>query len=97
MNKNSPYIRLQQEYHKVVFGHQCYILVSYADDSTLLKVILSKDLWVNAAAEINADLCRIVDWGRKLHFEFKPSKSNCICLSLKRDLKSIFPYLWIMY
>ena len=40
------------------------LLVSYADDSTLLKVIPIKDLRLSAAAEINADLCSIADWGR---------------------------------
>ena len=50
------YIQLQQGCHRVVFGHQCYVrhfhlnlinsclLVSYADESILLKVIPTKDL-----------------------------------------------------
>ena len=37
------------------------LLVSYADDSTLLKVIPTKDLRLTSAAEINADLCSIAD------------------------------------
>ena len=38
------------------------LLVSYADDSTLLKVIPTKDLRLSAAVEINADLCSITNW-----------------------------------
>ena len=41
------------------------LLVSYADDSTLLKVIPTKDVRLNAAAKINAGLCRIADWGKR--------------------------------
>ena len=64
--------------------------MSYTDDSVLLKVIPTKDLQVNAAAEINADLSRIVDSGRKWHIEFEPSKSNSICVSLKCDIGEHF-------
>ena len=63
------------------------LLVSYADDSTLLKVIPTKDLRLSAAVEINADLCSIADWGRRWHIEFEPLKSNAICASLKRDVE----------
>ena len=64
--------------------------MSYADDSTLLKVIPTKDLRLSAAAaEINADLCRVADWERRWHIEFELSKSNTVCVSLKVMLKSI--------
>ena len=36
------------------------LLVSYAHDSTLLKVIPTKDLRLSAAVEINADLCTLL-------------------------------------
>ena len=55
MDNSSPYIQLQQDYHKVVFGHQPVLfnlqvhhlpsqlnscfLMNLADDHTLLKVI----------------------------------------------------------
>ena len=42
---------------------------------------------MSAAAEINADLCRIADWGKRWHIEFKPSKSATICVSLKHDVE----------
>ena len=63
------------------------LLVSYADDSKLLKVIPTKHLRLSAAIEINVDLCSIADWGRRWHIEFEPSKSNALCVSLKRDVK----------
>ena len=47
------------------------LLVSYADDSTLLKVIPTKDVRLNVVAEINADLCRIANWGERWHIEFE--------------------------
>ena len=55
---------------------KCCLLVSYVGDSTLLKVIPTKDLRLSAAIEINVDLCSIADWGRRWHIEFEPSKSN---------------------
>ena len=65
------------------------LLVSYADDSMLLKVIPTKDLRLNTTVEINADLCRVANWGRQWHIEFEPSKSNAIYVSLNVMLKNI--------
>ena len=44
---------------------QSCLLVSYAEDSTLLKVNPTKYLKLIAAGETNADLCRTADWGRR--------------------------------
>ena len=63
------------------------LLVSYVDDSTLLKVIPTKDLRLSVAIEINADLCGIADWGRRWHIEFKSLESNALCVSLKHDVE----------
>ena len=63
----------------------------YADDYTLLKVIPTKDLRLNAAAEINVDFCRIVDWERNWHIECEPLKTNSTCVSLKRDIEEHTP------
>ena len=60
------------------------LLVSYA---TLLKVIPTKDLRLSAADEINADLCNLADWGKQWHIEFEPSKSNALCVPLKRGVE----------
>ena len=50
-------------------------------------MIPTKDLRLSAAIEINVDLCSIADWGRRWHIEFEPSKSNVLCVSLKRDVE----------
>ena len=79
-----------------VFHPPC-LLVSHADDSTLLIIIPAKDFRLSATAEINADICsycRIADWGKDaLHVG---SKSNTICVSLKHDVEkyvSLFMHL----
>ena len=46
------------------------LLVSYADDSTFLKIVLSKETRKLAAEEINSDLNAIVCWGKKWHIKF---------------------------
>jgi len=69
------------------------LLLSYADDSTLLKVVPTKDLRLSAAAVINADLSRIADWGKVWHIEFEPLKSNTTCVPLKRDVEEHPPLL----
>jgi len=43
-----------------------------------------------AAAEINADLSRIADWGKVWHIEFEPLKSNTTCVSLVEDHPPLF-------
>ena len=65
--------------------------MSYADDSTLLKVIPTKDLRLSAAAEINADLSRITVWGKSWYIEFS-SQLPFVC-HLNMMLRSIPLYL----
>ena len=62
-------------------------LFSYADDSTLIKVIPSKDDRIAAAAELNADLDRVYSWGQKWNINFEPDKCHSLCVSLKRDVE----------
>ena len=66
--------------------HYCHI-VSYADDSTLLKVVPSKEARDLTARETKFDLNALVCWGKKWHIEFEPAKSSAISISLKRDLQ----------
>ena len=66
--------------------HYCHI-VSYTDDSTLLKVVPSKEARDLTAREINFDLNALVCWGKKWHIVFEPAKSSALCISLKRDLQ----------
>ena len=50
-------------------------LLQYADDSTLIMVVSSKDNRVIAADEMSADLARIYSWGRMWNINFEPAKS----------------------
>ena len=59
--------------------------LQYADDSTLIKVVPSKDDRIVAADEMNADLVRIYLWGRMWNINFEPAKCHSLCVSLKRD------------
>ena len=52
--------------------HHC-LLVSYADDSTLLKVVPSRESCKLAAEEINSDLDAIVCWRKRRHIEYEPA------------------------
>ena len=61
-------------------------LLQYADDSTLIKVVPSKDDRVIAADEMSADLARIYSWGRIWNINFEPAKCYSLCVSLKRDV-----------
>ena len=48
-------------------------LFQYADDSSLMKVIPSKDNRTIVADELNADLDRIYSWGQTWNINFKLS------------------------
>ena len=61
-------------------------LFQYADDSSLMKVIPSKDDRTAAADELNADLDRIYSWGQTWNINFEPAKCRTLCVSLKRDV-----------
>ena len=61
-------------------------LFQYADDSSLMKVIPSKDDRTSAADELNADLDRIYSWGQTWNINFEPAKCCILCVSLKRDI-----------
>ena len=53
------------------------------DQKHIFNFVWPKDLRLSAAAEINADLCRVADWGGRWpwHIEFEPSKSILfVCL-----------------
>ena len=62
--------------------HHC-LLVTYVDDSTLLKVVPLREAHDLAAKEINSVLDAIVCWGKMWHIEFEPAKSSTLCVSLK--------------
>ena len=69
----------------------CYLpthctLLQYADDSTLIMVVPSKEDRIIAADEMNADLARIHLWGQMWNVNFEPAKCHSLCVSLKRDI-----------
>ena len=81
MHRNLHNIQYKLGCHRVQFGHLCFStytyvrqlplqvrhchLVSYCDDSTLLKVIPSWEARTLAEEEINFDLNAVVCWGKR--------------------------------
>ena len=73
------------------FGHHCYLIftyirllpsvprhclvVGYADDHTLLTTIPHKDNHVTAAAQLNADLAALCEYGHHWNVKFTPQKT----------------------
>ena len=55
-------------------------------DSTLLKVIPTKNDRTAAADELNVDLRKVYLWGRKWNFYFEPDKCHSLRVSLTKDL-----------
>jgi len=62
-------------------------LVSYCDDSTLLKVVPSREARKLAVEKINSDLDAVVCWGKRWHIELEPVKLNTLCISQKQNLE----------
>ena len=60
--------------------------LQYAEDSTLIKVLPSKDNRITAADKMNADLASIYLWGRMWNINFEPAKCHSLCVSLLRDI-----------
>jgi len=64
------------------------LIVGYADDHTLLKVISDKSDRLTAASQLNDDLVAISQFGKVWQIKFAPSKTFSLLISLKRDLLS---------
>ena len=62
------------------------LIVGYADDHTLLKIIPDKSDRVTAASQLNEDLEAISQFGKIWQITFAPSKTFSLLISLKRDL-----------
>jgi len=71
-----------------LLGNQvlCCDLFQYADDVSLMKVVRTKEEWIKAAEEMNADLNRVYLWDRPWNINFEPTKCFSLCVSLKRDI-----------
>ena len=62
------------------------MVVGYADDHTLLKIIPDKSERLAAASELNNDLEAISQFGRLWQIRFSPNKTFSLLISLKHDL-----------
>ena len=71
-----------------LLGNQvlCCDLFQCADDASLMKVVRTKEEWIKAAEEMNADLNCVYFWGRPWNINFEPTKCFSLCVSLKRDI-----------
>ena len=64
------------------------LIVGYADDHTLLKIISDKSDRLTAASQLNDDLVAISQFGKIWQIKFAPNKTFSVLISLKRDLSS---------
>ena len=62
------------------------MIVGYADDHTLLKIIPDKSDCVTAASQLNEDLEAISQFGKIWQIRFAPNETFSLLISLKRDL-----------
>ena len=64
------------------------LIVGYADDHTLLKIIPDKSDRLTAAFQLNDDLVAISQFGKIWQIKFAPNKTFSLLISLKCDLLS---------
>ena len=64
------------------------MIVEYANDRSLLKIILDKTDRTAAASDLNYDLAALYRFGLTLHITFAPNKTSSLLISLKCDLQS---------
>ena len=69
------------------------LIVGYADDHTLLRVISDKSDRLIAALQLNDDLKVISQFGKVWQIKFTPNKTFSVLISLKRDLLCSHPSL----
>ena len=64
------------------------MVVGYADDHSLLKIIPDKTDHVAAASDLNCDLAALYHFGgQSWQIKFAPNKTFSLIISLKRDLQ----------
>ena len=64
------------------------LVVGYADDHTFLTIIPHKDNRVTAAAQLNADLAALCEYGHHWNTKFVPLKTFSLVVSLKSDISN---------
>ena len=62
------------------------LIIGYADDHTLLKIILDKSDRITAASQLNEVLEAISQFGKIWQIRFAPNKTFSLLISLKHDL-----------
>ena len=65
------------------------LIVGYADDHSLLKIIPDKTDRIAAASDLNSDLAALYHFGQSWQIKFAPQKTFSLIISLKRDLQSL--------
>ena len=63
------------------------MVMGYADDHSLLKIIPDKIDCITAASDLNCDLAALYHFGQSWYIKFAPNKTFSLIISLKRDLQ----------
>ena len=63
------------------------MVMGYADDHSLLKIIPDKTDRITAASDLNCDLAALYHFGQSWQIKFAPNKTFSLIISLKRDLQ----------
>ena len=63
------------------------LIVGYADDHSLLKIIPNKTDQTEAASDLNCDLAALYRFGLTWKIKFAPNKTCSLLISLKHDLQ----------
>ena len=65
------------------------LIVGYADDHSLLKIIADKSDCITATSDLNCDLAALYHFGQSWQIKFAPNKTSSLIVSLKHDLQSL--------
>ena len=71
------------------------MLVAYADDVTLLAVVLSPDMRSVISDSLNRDLAKISEWCRLWGMKMNPNKTQSMIVSRSRTLHPQHPDFFI--
>ena len=69
------------------------LLLIYADDTTLLKIVYGPAV---SAGRLNSDLNKIAEWADKLLVAMDPVKSHNVLNSLKQIKKKVHPLIFLI-
>ena len=72
--------------HKLSTVVEHSLIVGYADDYSLWKIIPDKTDQTAAASDLNCDLAALYHFGLTRHIKFAPNKTCSLLISLKHNL-----------